>query len=87
MLIINKKAIFLVDLPDGYDADEVLFDYVLTTKGEYKVLRKGGNHEVRPMPEKMTLNRTMNVGYGIDYRNGWNDCIDCIEDEILGETE
>ena len=41
---------------------------------------------LRPMPEKMTLNGAMNVGYGTDgfaYRNGWNACID----ELLGETE
>ena len=46
----------------------------------------GRKCELKPMPEKMTLNEAMKVGYGTDgfaYRNGWNACID----EILGETE
>lgn len=77
------KAILVIDMPDGYETDEVLFDYVLTTKGEYKVLRQGGNHEVRPMPEsfdkpiEISTSREMNFGYML----GYNACLD----DILGD--
>ena len=85
------KAILVIDVPDGYGTDDVLIDYVLHTKGEYKVLRQGGNHKARPMPQKNEIKNEeefMNVcGWMYEVQTGmdigWNDCID----EILGETE
>lgn len=75
------KAILVIDMPDGYETDEVLIDYVLHTKGEYKVLRQGGNHEVRPMPKKTgqghfckDMQEALNLG--------WDACIE----EIFGEN-
>lgn len=85
------KAILVIDMPDGYETNEVLIDYVLTTKGEYKVLRQGGNHKVRPMPQKNEIKNEeefMNVcGWMFEVQTGmdigWNDCLE----EITGETE
>lgn len=73
------KAILVIDMPDGYKTDEVLVDYVLHTTGEYKVLRKCGNHGVRPMPEKMDEDEDV---YNIKwFKYGFNTCVEVISNE------
>lgn len=84
------KAVLVIDMPDGIDADEVLVDYCLHTKGEYKTIRKSGNHPLKPMPLEM---RTSNLSEKEQektellvkmavlkiFADGWNECIKEIE--------
>ena len=82
------KAVFVIDdIPNELDVNDLLIDYCVHTKGEYKTIRKGGNHPLKPLPQ----HREMFVGdrdrrevmLWKAYYKGWNDCIDAIE----GETE
>lgn len=82
------KALIVIDMPDGYETDEVLIDYTLHTKGVYKALRKGGNHELIPFPERIGTDFDT---YDSKFSTGYNYCLDEIlrnaDRWIVGETE
>ena len=78
------KAVFVIDdIPNELDVNDLLIDYCVHTKGEYKTIRKGGNHPIKPLPEKMIPEMVMGNKYAMGCVQGWNDCIDA----ITGETE
>lgn len=70
------KAVFVIDIPNDLDVDDLLIDYCVHTKGEYKTIRKGGNHPLKPLPQRYDEDLMRE-------QKGWNRCLD----EILGETE
>jgi len=77
------KAILVIDMPDEYRAEDVLVDYCLHTKGEYKTIRKSGNHPLKPMPKEEDI---YEVGMDEEDTNakrqwnkGWNACLEEIE--------
>ena len=74
------KAVFVIDIPNELDVNDLLIDYCVHTKGEYKTIRKGGNHPLKSLPQKMPPNEFGNMSLR---KSGWNACLD----EILGETE
>ena len=78
------KAVFVIDVSNDLDVNDLLIDYCVHTKGEYKPIRKGGNHPLKPLPKGIT-EYDVRVSYDYDayYAEGWNDCLD----EITGETE
>ena len=89
-----NKAVLVIDIPNDLDVNDLLIDYCVHTKGKYKTIRKGGNHPLKPMPEKdeepeddltdyvqQDYDRMASYFYGLI--NGRNDVIN----EILGETE
>jgi len=45
------KAVFVIDVPNDLDVNDLLMDYCVHTKGEYKTIRKGGNHPLKPLPK------------------------------------
>lgn len=71
------KAVFVIDIPNEFDVNNLLIDYCVHTKGEYKTIRKGGNHPLKPLPQ-----RKLEWNWGSGARD-WNACLD----EITGETE
>ena len=68
------KAILVIDLPDKYRIEDILADYCLHTKGEYKVIRKGGNHPLKPLPEEKDVGYPIN-DYAVGFSDGWDVCI------------
>ena len=74
------KAVLVIDVPNELDVNDLLIDYCVHTKGEYKSIRKGGNHPLKPLPQKVEMDFNE---YYEGMADGWNACID----EILGETE
>ena len=76
------KAVFVIDVPNELDVNDLLIDYCVHTKGEYKTIRKGGSHPLKPLPsfKAVDLNDTRDV---VMFCHGWNTCLA----EITGETE
>ena len=86
------KAVFVIDIPNDLDVNDLLIDYCVHTKGEYKPIRKGGNHPIKPLPKKAEMTDDWRVADLIEtesgrmakcYFKGRNEVID----EITGETE
>lgn len=78
------KAVLVIDIPNELDVNDLLIDYCVHTKGEYKQIRKGGNYSLKPMPEKLKLRIQREWITDYDrYEIGYNACIE----EIMGETE
>lgn len=76
------KAVFVIDdIPNELDDNNLLIDYCVHTKGEYKPIRKGGNHPLKPLPQKR-INKDCLVVHEI-WNEGYNACLD----DIIGETE
>ena len=49
----EMKAVFVIDdIPNELDVNDLLIDYCVHTKGEYKTIRKGGNHPIKPLPQE-----------------------------------
>ena len=66
------RAVFVIDdIPNELDVNDLLIDYCVHTKGEYKTIRKGGNHPLKPLPKKKNTDFHPNIVYA----NGWNDCL------------
>ena len=83
----SDKAVLVIDMPEEYRTEDVLVDYCLHTKGEYKVIRKSGNHPLKPLPkhigfeETETETKEVPSGFYDETIDGWNWCLD----EILGD--
>lgn len=78
------KAVFVIDIPNELDANNLLIDYCVHTKGEYKTIRKGGNHPIKPLPKKLKLRVQREWLWDYDrYEIGYNACLE----DITGETE
>ena len=79
------KAVLVIDIPNELDVNDLLIDYCVHTKGEYKTIRKGGNHPIKPMPERKDEGSVLKpLPFEVYmYRYGFNECLD----EIMGETE
>jgi hypothetical protein len=79
------KAVFVIDIPNELDVNDLLIDYCVHTKGEYKTIRKGGNHPLKPLPkeeesaDEVVELGSYNEGYGNGYEcgfaDGWNACL------------
>ena len=79
------KAVLVIDIPNELDVNNLLIDYCVHTKGEYKPIRKGGNHPLIPLLKHFTMDEILmakDVKTAIEMR-AYNDCLD----EIMGETE
>ena len=88
------KAILVIDMPNGYEADQLVVNYLLYSV-DGKVLDGDMGIELKPMPQELPtpyMMRQIMIADGIqtekppyteDYQKGYNDCIN----EILGETE
>ena len=75
------KAILVIDIPKGYEADQLAVNYLLYSV-DGKVLDGDMGKELKPMPNKKIQDgRETDQIYGCYV--GWNACID----EILGEEE
>ena len=70
------KAVLVIDVPNELDVNNLLIDYCLHTKGEYKTIRKGGNHPLKPLPQKVPRNELGNMSL---YKSGWNACLKELE--------
>ena len=70
------KAVFVIDVPNELDVNNLLIDYCVHTKGEYKTIRKGGNHPLKTLPQKIEGKREK---FMPTYSLGWNDCLDAVE--------
>jgi len=73
------KAVFVIDVPNELDANNLLIDYCVHTKGEYKTIRKGGNHPLKPLPERWNgeLENTHPLSvYSQGMRDGFNMCLE-----------
>jgi len=78
------KAVFVIDVPNELDVNDLLIDYCVHTKGEYKTIRKGGNHHLKPLPKKLKLRVQREwLGDYDRYEIGYNACLE----DITGETE
>lgn len=77
------KAVFVIDIPSELDVNDLLIDYCAHTKGEYKTIRKGGNHPIKPLPKRMIPEMVMGNKFAEGCVHGWNACLDA----ITGETE
>jgi len=80
------KAVFVIDVPNELDVNNLLIDYCVHTKGEYKPIRKGGNHPLKLLPDHREIKGKWEdeVDVWIDGVNyGYNKCLE----EIVGETE
>lgn len=67
------KAILVIDMPNELDVNDLLIDYCVHTKGEYKLIRKGGNYSLKPIPDCQDVPET--ISNDVAYIIGWNDCI------------
>ena len=80
------KAVLVLDIPSELDANNLLIDYCVHTKGEYKTIRKGGNHHLKPLPRKAELENYSSGLIGMvdtAWMKGYNECLEY----IVGETE
>lgn len=80
------KAVFVIDVPNELDVNDLLIDYCVHTKCEYKTIRKGGNHPIKPLPKPKEANHCADEEFALldrMYRCGFNACLE----DITGETE
>lgn len=77
-----KKAIIVINVPDDVELSNA-YAQVITHFGREMNDFPGLNYEIRPMPEKMDVEKTRNL-YGDEQATcaiGYNACIN----DILGE--
>lgn len=69
----RMKAILVIDMPNELDVNDLLIDYCVHTKGEYKQIKKGGNYSLKQIPDCPDVPET--ISNDVAYILGWNDCI------------
>ena len=80
-----SKAILVVDIPNGYELDQLAVNYMLYSV-DGKVLDGDMGKELKPMPQKKDYSGFYSQGfseYEERYYDGYNDCIN----EILGDND
>ena len=73
-----SKAILVINIPNEYPLEELKANVLITHKGNW--LCKRHRKKLKELPKKLKGNDNDNW-HKIDFKEGWNDCLD----EIMGE--
>ena len=63
------KTILVIDVPEGYETEDLLIDYCLHTKEKYRSIRKSGNNLLKTLPNAIN---ERGKWISEEYQRGWN---------------